>query len=459
MELSTEALSEYAMAFGDTPVPPQVRESAKRLLLDSIGCCFGGYTSPPSKILRRIYGSTAPAGDGARVIGTHDRVPTENAALINSAMVRYLDFNDTYINEGGACHPSDHIPALLAVAENEGASGNEFLRAIVLAYELECAGVDTGLFWENGFDYTTWGTISSTASVGVLMGLSRSELAHALGIAGASSVALGASRLGDVSMWKGVAHSYVNHNAIQACTMAREGLTGPTDLFDETGGVFESLTDEPIVFDSLGGRDSNSYRLSKSNVKRFACGYYMQSSVTAARELVEDHDIEPSAIDAIDVDTFAQAAAVLASPEKWDADLTRETADHSIPYTLAVAVISGDVTPAQYTERYLRSEAVHDLMQKVSVRENEDLTAYSQTNADSIPSIVRITVDGATYETQVDYPLGHAENPMSDEQLERKMESLADPYLSDQQLEQVKSDCYAIDEIEDVGAVIETLAV
>jgi len=188
----------------------------------------------PSKHLRRAFGSI-DASDGATVFGSGATTRTEYAGLINATMVRYLDYNDTYISEGRACHPSDHIPALISVAEAEDRTGEELIEAIVLAYEIEGMGLDTGVTWEHDYDYVTWGAYSSVAAAGKLMGLSRTQLKQALGIAGSSNVALSISRKDEVSMWKGAAHAYVVHNAIQACQMARVGMTGPRRVFEGRG--------------------------------------------------------------------------------------------------------------------------------------------------------------------------------------------------------------------------------
>ena len=123
MDLTTDVLGGYAEEFADEALPEEVIEKTKRVVLDSLGCCLGGFASPPSKILRSVYGTPVAGDGGATVMGSGTTIPVEYAGFINSLMVRYLDFNDTYISEGRACHPSDHIPALIAVAESEGSTG------------------------------------------------------------------------------------------------------------------------------------------------------------------------------------------------------------------------------------------------------------------------------------------------------------------------------------------------
>lgn len=459
MELSSDALSRYAVAFGVEDLPAATVEKTKRVVIDTLGCAIGAYASPPSKVLRECYGHRPAGADGATVIGSGERVPVEYAALVNAAMGRYLDFNDTYVTEGRACHPSDHVPALLSVAEAEGKSGADLIEAIALAYEIQGAGIDAGGLFERGFDYSTWGILSSTLSVGSLMDLSAPQLVDALGIAGSSSLTLGVSRMGEVSMWKGVAHPYVSHNAIQACQLARAGLTGPEALFEGEMGFFQAVTDGPVEFGALGGRDADGYRIDRTNLKPFACGYYMQTGVTAALELRREHDLDPEDIESVRIRTFGRAKEVLAGEEKWGEALTRETADHSMPYTIAVALVSGAVTPRQYRSASLTDDRVHDLMGAVSVVEDEALTQYARDHPESIPAIVEIDARGTVVEARADVPLGHASAPMTEAQLEEKLRSLAEPYLTDQQVERLRSLTDTLDEVERLQPLLSTLTV
>ncbi|MFB6161540.1 MAG: MmgE/PrpD family protein [Haloferacaceae archaeon] len=436
MLLTSEAIADYALELSYEDLSEEAVAAAKRLVLDSVGCCLGAYASPPSKHLRAVYGDRGGA-DGATVFGDGSTTAVEYAGLINSAMVRYLDYNDTYISEGRACHPSDHIPALVSVAESEGRTGKELIAAIALAYEVEGLGLDTGVAYGHGYDYVTWGSYSTAATVGKLMGLSREELVNALGIAGASNLSLMISRKGEVSMWKGVAHPYVTHNGIQACQMARAGMTGPEAVFEGENGFFEVAAGEELTIDRLGGRDGAAYRITDAHIKPFPCGYYMMPMIAGVQELVTEHDVDAPDVESIDIETFATAADILAGEEKWSKELTRESADHSIPYTASIAVLYGDVTPEHYRERYRRSEDVHRLMDTVSVTASEELTADAHEEPDSTPAVVRLVVDGETHETRVDYAPGHARNPLSRDDLEGKLREMAEPLLTDEQIEAV----------------------
>jgi 2-methylcitrate dehydratase len=291
------------------------------------------------------------------------------------------------------------------------------------------------------------------------MGLSTDELIDAMGICGASSIALGASRLGNVRMWKGVAHPYVTHNAIQACQMAQAGITGPQEIFEGEGGFFQAVSKQEIEIDHLGGVDDAPYRILNAHIKPFPCGYYMQTAVLGARDLVAENDIEPSEIEEVSVETFHRAAQVLASPEKWSTNLTRETADHSLPYTVAVAILEGDVTPRHYAPEYLRNETVHELMQLVSVEENQSLNDFIAKNPTAIPMVVEITTGEDTYRTRLDYPIGHAQNPMEMAEVEDKMREMAQPLLTEAQMASLVEFCSDLDQRDSVEELVSNLVI
>lgn len=313
--------------------------------------------------------------------------------------------------------------------------------------------------WRRGYDYVTWGSFSSVASAGALMGLSRAELRNAMGIAGASNLTLSVSRKGEVSTWKGVAHPYVSHNGIQACQMARGGLTGPAEVFEGPGGFFEVAAERELAVDRLGGRDGADYRILNAHVKPFPCSYYLQPIIAAVLDIVEEHDVEPDEVSEVTVRTFEQAVEILADPTKWSTELTKESADHSIPFTTAIAIRNRDVAPVHYWEEYRRDEAVHDLMGLVAVEESADLTDHARANPDSTPAVVEIEAGGNRYETRVDHAPGHARNPLPTEELWGKFDELARPLLTRDQREEVVRLCDELEELPSVDPLVSALTV
>mgnify|MGYP000238010805 CR=1 FL=1 len=456
MESTSRRLAAYVAALSFEDLDDGVVERTAEVVLDTVGCAIGGFTSPPAKALREEYAAHS-GGDPARIAGTDRAVPVEYAALINATMARYLDYNDCYMGPDGACHPSDHVLALVSVAEAEGATGAELVEAIVTAYEVQCLGMDQAPVRAQGFDYVAWGGYSSAAAVGKLMGLDADELVNAIGIAGTANAPLYVGRRDSVSMWKGVAHPYVTHNAIQACQMARAGVTGPAEVFDGTFGFREVVSPNELTFGDPPAGDG--YRIMETSLKYYACGYYIHSSVAAVLELLDAYAFDPTDVESIRVNTFDHAATVLATPDKWSTTQNRETADHSIPYTVAAALVDGEVTPRQYASDRLRDPSIHGVMKSVTVDADPELTAHRESNPKHIPARVTIEVDGAEYTARVDAPLGHAERPMSDEQLDAKFRSLCDGLLEEAAIDDAIEHSRNVHRLETVDGLLDALVV
>lgn len=457
MDVSSRRLAEYATGLTVEDLPDEVVQRTQRLVLDSISCAIGAYTSQPSKILRDLYKDRATGGDRATVFGSGDRIEVEYAALINSTMGRYLDFNDCYVGSYGGGHPSDHVPALLSVAEAEGATGADLIEAIVVAYDIQCRGIETGAVYRQGFDYqAVWAAHSAAAAVGKLMGLSEGELVDAIGITGTAQNGLLIARRGAVSMWKAVAVPYVLHSAIQACSMARGGLTGPADLFDGRGGVFDAVTRGEVTFPPFGPDD---HRVMQTNIKPYVGCYQALSAVSGTIDVVSEHDIDPGDVESVSVRTYDSCIDSCAGAEKWDPDLSRGSADHSLPYMLAVAIMDRDLGVRQYEDDRLRNPRVHDLMQRVGVEADEGLNTRKEQNTGMMPTIVEIETAGRTYETTVEYPPGHYERPLTDAEHDEKIDSLLGTFLGDEQVAVTKTKCASLPELDQVDDVVQNLVI
>src|SRR5207237_7584565 len=120
--------------------------------IDSLGCALGAWKAEPCRIARTVAAAYRATSSGATLLGMTHRTPPDWAAFANGCLVRYLDYNDTYLSKEPA-HPSDNIPAALAVAEAWGASGKDFITAIVIAYEIQCRLCDASSVRARGWDH------------------------------------------------------------------------------------------------------------------------------------------------------------------------------------------------------------------------------------------------------------------------------------------------------------------
>jgi 2-methylcitrate dehydratase len=255
--------------------------------------------------------------------------------------------------------------------------------------------------------------------------MTRTQAVHALGIAGTTSAALRLTRAGELSMWKGCAFAHAARNGVFAALLAREGMTGPAPLFEGDMGFCKQVSG-PLQLPKLGGPAADDWMLPKTSIKFVPAEYHSQSAIAAAfelRPLIGD----PARIRSIEIATFKTAVEIIGhDPEKWR-PRTRETADHSLPYCTAVALVDGAVSAAQFTPERLSDPSLLDLVSRTSVVEDPSLSAGYPVG---IPNRVRVTLhDGTALESEVSFPPGHDKNPLSDAQLKVKFLGLAEPAI------------------------------
>ena len=402
-------------------LPDKVVVEARRRLIDVFGCAAGALDEPAPGIARRA--ATAVGATGAGLFGGGRSTP-DWAAFSNGVHIRYLDCNDTYLSLEPA-HPSDNWAAVMAVGELVGATGRDWIAAAAVSYEVQCRLADAASIRARGWDHVTYGALSTALAASKLMGLDHATTVHALGIAGTTSAALRLTRAGELSMWKGCAFAHAARNGVFAALLAREGMTGPAPLFEGDMGFWQQVSG-PFELAQLGGTRTEDWMLPRTSIKFVPAEYHSQSAIAAAFRL-RNEIADLAQVEAIEIATFRVAVEIIGQdPEKWRPQ-TRETADHSLPYCTAVALIDGVVSADQFHEDRLRDPALLDLVARTTVVEDPILTAgYPE----GIPNRVTVVLKGGrTHTAEVAYPPGHDKNPLSDGELAVKFHGLADPVL------------------------------
>ena len=448
MATIAEQLSVYATSLHYRDLPVEVVHQAKRLIIDTLGCAIGGYTSEPSKIARELAG-TVTSTQPATVLGSGQASSPDLATFANGVMIRYLDYNDGYTSlESG--HPSDSIAAVLSPVEVAGAGGRRAIAATVAAYETFCRLGDAATLKYRGFDHVTNGCIASVVAAARSLGLSPEETHQALNLGVVSNLALNQTRVGTLSHWKGCAYANASRNAVFATMLAARGLTGPSPIFEGEGGFFNTVTGEPYQLEPFGDGDQ-PFKIMECSIKRFPLGQYSQTVVQAALEVREQLP-DPGDIAEVNIKTLQKAVDIMAGdPEKWH-PATRETADHSMPYTTAVALTYGSVHQRHFDDQYLRDTALLDLTQRVRVGASEE--ANRRAPEAMLCDLEVVTGSGRRYSSQVAYHKGHWKNPMSDAEVEEKFRSLARDLLSPAQTEALLDRLWHLEEVEDIGEVL-----
>ena len=441
-------LAEYACSLQFEELGKNVVHEVKRRLIDSLGCALGAWKEDPCRIAREVV-SDFSAEHGATVMGTHHRAPPDWAAFANGCCIRYFDYNDTYLSKEPA-HPSDNFSAVLAVGESVGASGREMILATAIAYEVQCRFCDAASIRARGWDHPTYGAFSTALACARLMKLDPERTRHAINIAGVHCAAFRQARVGELSHWKGVAFANAARLGVYAALLARAGMTGPAPIFEGAMGFEKelgvSLGKVGEVFDKKEEAvpdEGPASMILKTSIKYWPAEYHSQSAIEAALFLRREIG-DPAKIRSVRIESHDASVDIIGSEaEKWKPE-TRETADHSLPYITAIALIDGEVTEKQFQPERFTEPAIWKFLEEVTVQRNEELTALY---AKAVANIVHVTLrDGRVLTKRVDYPLGNALNPVSDEQLEGKFNSLVVPALGEKGARQLLDVAWRFDE-------------
>jgi 2-methylcitrate dehydratase len=219
---------------GKQAMPQQITEPAAHQQLEHAGsaveriaacCAIAALPGQPFQALREQFEEHRAPGPCTLIGG--GKTSADQAALFNSGLVRYVDLLDSYMAPGGLCHPSDNFGTVLAAAEQAGASGEEFMLALAVAYEIQCRFSAVPVM-AKGFNHATQLAMSSAASAGKLLGLSAGEIVNAIAIATVDNISLACVHAEPVSQWKGFSPGMTGMRAIYAASLARRGFEGPS---------------------------------------------------------------------------------------------------------------------------------------------------------------------------------------------------------------------------------------
>jgi 2-methylcitrate dehydratase len=422
-----EQLAAFAVQAKYEDLSEQARHQLKIRILDALGCALGALEGPPIKMLQSQIEDFGGRPLVSLIGG--DKTAPDRAALYNSALVRYLDYNDSYIAKKETCHPSDNLGAVLAASEYARRNGEDFLTALALAYQVQCRLSDVAPVRAKGFDHTTQGAYAVAAGVSKALGLNQSGVANAIAISGTAYNALRVTRTGSLSHWKGLAYPNTAFGATHAAFLAMRGITGPLEVFEGNKGLMDAITGH---FE-LDWSKENLEAVRRTSVKKYNAEFHSQSALEGVLELRASHHVRPEEIKDIRIDIFDVAYNIIGGGEEGNKQQvrTKEEADHSLPYMVAVALLDGDVSPAQYAPQRIVREDVQSLLRKVTIRPDETL---SKRFPAEMPCRITITLkDGQRLHIEKQDYEGFYTRPMSWEQARAKFERLATPFTNAKQ--------------------------
>ena len=451
----TETLSRWAADLAYEDLSPDAIHEAKRFLLDSLGCALGGRAQRDARIVGDVLEEIAGHGP-CTVIGSRKRVDPVSATFANAVMVRVMDYNDIYWKQDPS-HPSDIIPAALACAEREAKGGKDLIVGIVLGHELEMRFSEAAFpgIRERGWHHATLTAFVSPFVAGRMLDLSWERIRHAVGISGSRHATLGAVTAGKLTMMKNTADPLAVQSGVLAALLAERGFTGPDHVLDGKEGLQHCLGPGwrwDVVTADLGV----SWRITQCGMKAFPTEALTHTPVSAVLDLVAEHDLLPDDVVKITIRSLARAADILSDPSKYDPE-TKETADHSLPYVVAVALVDRRVTPEQFTEARILDPTVRAQLRKVEVVADPAIEELFPAMQRAIVTIR--TRNGREITKQLDYPKGDPRNRLTDSEVETKFDALAAPFLDVRVRDRVKRMVWDLESLSFVDELMDLLAV
>ncbi len=419
-DVISRRIAQFAVNLRYEDLPDEVVQQVKRFLYDSIGCAIGSMETRDVNIIRDIYQEMKGEPE-ATVIGFGDKLPAVNVTLINSLMIRALDFNDIYWKEDPS-HPSDLIPAALGLAEKVNASMKDVIVAIVLAYEFEqrlCEWAKPGVR-ERKWHHATLTQFVSPIVAGKILGLTEDEMVNAIGINGCHNHTIGCPTAGKLTMMKNTVDPMAVQSGVFAALMAQKGYSGTEAIFEGKEGfkdVYGPDWDDPVLTEGLG----ESYRIMDCSMKAFPTEALTHTHLSATIKIVTENDINYSDIEEVEITSIARACDILFDPHKYRPE-SRETADHSLPYCIARALIDKQITTDSFVPDKLTDPRLREVIDKIKGKASFEFEKMFPAKQ---PSKVRITLkDGQIFEQYLEYPKGDPREPMTPGDLKNKFTAL-----------------------------------
>ena len=364
VDSTTKKLADFATALRFEDLPESALQAAKARILSTLAVSLAAFELPPVRIARKLA-QPVTGGPVASIFGSLVKTTAEMAAFVNSAMVRCLDMSDSYVM-AAVSHPADAFPAVLAVAEAEHLSGRQLLLATALIYEAQCRFVEVVPYNHHGWDQTPVVALGAALGCSRLLGLTPDQMHHAIALAVVPNIALNQTRTGTLSMWKGMAGPQGARAGVFAAYLARAGMTGPDGVFEGKYGFWNQLMGGQTYELPLPGSFGNHvFAVQQTMIKSFPTRFNCQVPVFAAQKLRAMVNV--SDIESLRIESIRQAFARWSDlPEVWQPQ-TRETADHSLPCTVAMALLDGTITPAMMEQARYKDSDVLDLMRRCTI--------------------------------------------------------------------------------------------
>ncbi|MFM0092999.1 MmgE/PrpD family protein [Paraburkholderia sediminicola] len=430
IEMSTpttaQRIGTFAFDARASHLTPQARMVFKRNILDSLGCAIAALPGKPFKALREQFDEYRGSGSCSLIGG--GKTSPDQAALYNSGLVRYVDLLDSYMSPGGLCHPSDNFGAILAAAEHASASGEAFMLALAVAYEIGCRITAIVPVMAKGFNHAIQLAVSAAAGSGKLLGLDAEQIAHAIAIATIDNISLACVHSEPVSQWKGFSPGITGMRAVYSASLAKRGFTGPLRLFEGPNGLVR-MFDQPLDID---WSDQQLEIIHQTVMKKYCSLIHGQPVLEATLELKRTHGLVGDDVDEVVCDIFQSGFDIAGGGSFGPKDdpQTKEQADYNLKYLIAAALLDDQVGPAQLEPARVQGADAQMLLKKVTVRSDAEFSSQYPGELN-----VRVTIhctDGRVLTRKHAGFEGGLDNPFSWERTVEKFHWLSEQYADEE---------------------------
>ena len=452
-ETVTATMARWAASLRFEDLSQDAIYQAKRFLLDSLGCALGGYQQQDVKIVLTMLDEIAGRGP-ATVIGSGKKIDPISASLANALMIRCMDYNDIYWKQDPS-HPSDIFPAALACCERVNNDGKELIVGLVLGHEFEmrfCEAAVPGIR-ERGWHHATLTAFVSPIVAGRVLHLAWEQIQHAIGISASRHCTLGAVTAGKLTMMKNTVDPLATQSGVFAALLAEKGYTGPEHVVDGKEGLAQCFGPEwklNLLTEALG----SSWRITQCGMKGFPTEALTHTPISAVLDLVKENDLKPDQVQKIQIRSLARAADILSDPSKYD-PRSKETADHSLPYVIAAALVDRQVTPVQFSMEKIIDPEIRAQLRKIEVIADPEIEKAFPALQRAVVTIT--TLEGRTFTKQLDFPKGDPRNPLTDQEVEEKFSALAEGVLSKAAQKKVKDAIWNLENLNSVSQLMRLL--
>jgi 2-methylcitrate dehydratase len=448
-------MADFAFGLTYDSIPSEITTAARRHLADSMACALAAYDTAAVRAVRR-YALQKRGRAHATILGTNNKVPAESAALVNGTMVRCLDANDIFLlSRGGPSgHFSDATPGLVALAEKHRCSGRELLACLVASYELQGALAESFNFWDRGLHALSNAGWLTAITATRLAGGTAEQAVHACGLCVATDTVLNTwlRPTRAMPMIKAAAVGAVLQRALQASELAMFGVTATEDALESVLSRFSSSGDLTRI-DRRLKQLGRGWTATRNMIKLYPAQLYTQAAIEAVLGLYQTGMRAEKVRKLILYGHRSVCGGVQGGPDAF-APQTREAADHSTPYVMAMALLRGRLTAREYENAPWDRPEVKTAMGKIELVEEPQRNRLLDTRGLLGVRLAAELTDGGKKERMVRQPKGHPDAPLTDDELQAKMTWLLDGIAPSHTAAQLLELCYRLSTVDHVTRLI-----